>query len=83
VASVSAFLTVEIHRGVGAFAICGWLLVVIEAAEALLSCPCLQQSSIHGEVLIRKQIVPACLLEYGCEEGVGDLACKQTLAVFC
>ena len=39
----------------------GWL-VIVNTAKALLSRPCLQQGSIHGEVLIREQIravVPA------------------------
>jgi len=50
-------------------------------AEALLFRPCLQQFSIHGAVLIRKQIALACLREHGSEEGVGDFAREQTLAV--
>src|SRR5438105_1659399 len=50
-------------------------------AKALLSGPCLQQGSIHSEVLIGEQIPLSCLLEHGCEKSVGDVACKQTLPI--
>src|SRR5438067_576029 len=80
---VSAFLTMKVHRGVRSFATSSgwWLLIVFNAPEALLSCPCFQQSSIHSEVLIREQIALACLFEHGGEESVGNVAFHQALAV--
>jgi hypothetical protein len=53
-----------------------WLLVVIDTAEALLSCPCLQLGAIHGEVFIREQVSLACLPQYGLEERLRNAAGK-------
>jgi hypothetical protein len=41
-----------------------------------------QQGSIHGEMLIRKQIALSGLLEHGCEVSLGYFARKQTLPIF-
>src|SRR5271166_5104851 len=80
---VASFLTVEVHGRIRDFARASsrWLLVVIGAAEALVSRPCLQQGSIYGEVLIRKQVTPTCLLEYSSEESVGNISCEEPLTV--
>jgi len=67
---LAALLPVQIHRWIRAYIISngGRLVVVIDAAKALLSHPSLQQGSINGEVLIREQIALACVLEHGSEK---------------
>src|SRR3974377_1952069 len=80
---VTALLAVEVHARIRAFSSCasGWLLVVINPAEALLACPCLQQSAIYREVLIRKEVALARLFEHGGEERISDVPIEQTLSV--
>ena len=56
-------------------------MIVIDAAETFLSRPCLQQRSIHGEVLVGEQTPLACLLKDSSEESVSDVPVKQALAV--
>ena len=80
---VTALLTVEVYHWVRTFTRSsgGGLVVVIDVAEALLSCPCLQQRSIHSEVLIGEQIPLACLLEHSREKSLGNVTFQQTLAI--
>jgi hypothetical protein len=81
---VTTPLTVEVHCGVRAFSHAArWrLLVVVNPAEALLSCPCLKEGSINGEVLIRKQVALPGQFKHGGEESVGDVSLEKALAVF-
>ena len=52
-----------------------FLLITLHAG------PCLQQRSIHREVLVRQQVLFACLQKHRLEKGLSDVALQQPLPV--
>jgi len=55
--------------------------ILIFKLKTLLTCPGFDQGAVHAEMLIRQQIIGACLFQYLCEEPLGDIAIQQPVAI--
>src|SRR5215831_14897651 len=77
---VGPLLPVEIYRRIAKIVRRNGVLRIL-SLKTFQTRPRFQQRPVHGEVLVREQTLLACLLQYGLEEGFGNIPIEQALAV--